>query len=100
MGIVNLFTSVSNLPYITSTGELLRVQDIVQESYISVDEKGKTVVEIYVCFDQTNEQLIYRYEGSSSNILTCGHFELEQCTRRSPFQCGSAILVDHCRQTQ
>lgn len=40
MGIVNLFTSVSNLPYITSNGEPLRVQDIVQESYISVDEKG------------------------------------------------------------
>lgn len=43
MGVVNLFTSVSNLPYITSTGEPLRVQDIVQESYISVDEKGKNI---------------------------------------------------------
>lgn len=40
MGIVNLFTSVSNLPYVTASGELLRVQDIVQQSYISVDEKG------------------------------------------------------------
>lgn len=51
MGVVNLFTSVSNLPYITSTGEPLRVQDIVQESYISVDEKGlcEIVVQIYIC---------------------------------------------------
>lgn len=40
MGIVNLFTSVSNLPYVTANREPLRVQDIVQESYISVDEKG------------------------------------------------------------
>lgn len=40
MGIVNLFTSLSNLPYVTANGEPLRVQDIVQQSFIQVDEKG------------------------------------------------------------
>lgn len=39
MGLVDLFTQASNLPYLAKN-EPLRVDDILQQSILSVDEKG------------------------------------------------------------
>lgn len=42
MGIVDLFTTASRLPYFarSSSDESLRVDDILQQSILSVDQKG------------------------------------------------------------
>lgn len=42
MGIVDLFSQTSRLPYVTSTQSEsnLRVDDILQQSILSVDQKG------------------------------------------------------------
>lgn len=40
MGVVDLFSQTSRLPYFTHDGHPLRVQDIIQNGYLSVDEKG------------------------------------------------------------
>lgn len=40
MGVVDLFSQTSRLPYLTMDGSPLRVQDILQNGYLSVDEKG------------------------------------------------------------
>lgn len=40
MGVVDLFAQTSRLPYVTANGSPLRVQDILQNGFLSVDEKG------------------------------------------------------------
>lgn len=40
MGVVDLFSATSRMPYLTVDGSPLRVNDILQNGYLSVDEKG------------------------------------------------------------
>lgn len=40
MGIVDLFSQTSRLPYLTVNGLPVRIQEILQNGYLSVDEKG------------------------------------------------------------
>lgn len=40
MGIVDLFSQTSRLPYITVNGLPVHVQEILQNGFLSVDEKG------------------------------------------------------------
>lgn len=40
MGVVDLFSQTSRLPYLADGGSNLRVQDILQNGFLSVDEKG------------------------------------------------------------
>lgn len=40
MGIVDLFTQSSQLPYLAENEPALRVDDILQQGLLSVDEKG------------------------------------------------------------
>lgn len=40
MGVVDLFSQTSRLPYLANTGAALRIQDILQNGHLSVDEKG------------------------------------------------------------
>lgn len=40
MGVVDLFTVTSRLPYLTTDGYPAKVQDIIQNAFLSVDEKG------------------------------------------------------------
>lgn len=40
MGVVDLFSITSRLPFLTSDGQPLRIQDILQNGFLSVDEKG------------------------------------------------------------
>lgn len=40
MGIVDLFSQTARMPYLTVDGLPVRVQDILQNGFLSVDEKG------------------------------------------------------------
>lgn len=40
MGIVDLFSQTSRLPYLSNAVNGLRIQDILQNGFLSVDEKG------------------------------------------------------------
>lgn len=40
MGIVDLFSQTSRLPYLANAGNELHIQDILQNGFLSVDEKG------------------------------------------------------------
>lgn len=40
MGVVDLFSQTSRLPYLTVNGLPVRVQEILQNGFLSVDEKG------------------------------------------------------------
>lgn len=40
MGVVDLFSQTSRMPYLTANGSSVRVQDILQNGFLTVDEKG------------------------------------------------------------
>ncbi|KAL5277573.1 SRPN11 family protein [Megaselia abdita] len=49
MGLVDLFTSSSNLPYMVHN-EQLQISDIIQQSYLSIDEDGATAASATISY--------------------------------------------------
>lgn len=65
MGLVDLFTINSKLTYLTSNNEFIRVDDILQQSVLNVDENGSvaasatSVAVVTLSISSVPEELIF-----------------------------------------